>query len=107
MLTSYAKAQDYDLILQDALWVGKSVDITDDVIKALNGATSSAGAGGDLACGGRVHRALAPGDVESGAVRGASPGARTAARRPAMRRPGPARKDSAAAAPVERIGGSL
>ena len=44
MLTSYAKAQDYDLILQDALWVGKSVDITDDVIKALNGATSTAGA---------------------------------------------------------------
>jgi outer membrane protein len=43
VLTSYAKAQDYDLILQDALWVGKSVDITDDVIKALNADTSGAG----------------------------------------------------------------
>ena len=43
VLTSYAKAQNYDLILQDALWVGKSVDITDDVIKALNADTSGAG----------------------------------------------------------------
>ena len=43
VLTSYAKANDYDLILQDALWVGKSVDITDDVIKALNASTSGAG----------------------------------------------------------------
>lgn len=42
VLTSYAKAQDYDLILQDALWVGKSVDITDAVIKALNADTSAA-----------------------------------------------------------------
>lgn len=44
VLTSYAKANDYDLILQDALWVGKSVDITDDVIKALNASTPDAGA---------------------------------------------------------------
>lgn len=43
VLTSYAKANDYDLILQDALWVGKSVDITDDVIKALNASTPDAG----------------------------------------------------------------
>ncbi len=43
VLTSYAKAQNYDLILQDALWVGKSVDITDDVIKALNADASGAG----------------------------------------------------------------
>ena len=43
VLTSYAKANNYDLILQDALWVGKSVDITDDVIKALNATPSDAG----------------------------------------------------------------
>ena len=43
VLTSYAKANDYDLILQDALWVGKSVDITDDVIKALNASMPDAG----------------------------------------------------------------
>jgi outer membrane protein len=42
VLTSYAKANNYDLILQDALWVGKSVDITDDVIKALNASTPDA-----------------------------------------------------------------
>jgi outer membrane protein len=36
VLTRYAKANDFDLILQDALWVGLSVDITDDVIKALD-----------------------------------------------------------------------
>jgi outer membrane protein len=34
-LTRLAHDQGYDLILQDALWVGKSVDITDQVIKAL------------------------------------------------------------------------
>jgi outer membrane protein len=34
-ITRLAHEQGYDLILQDALWVGKSVDITDDVIKAL------------------------------------------------------------------------
>jgi len=34
-LTRRAKDEGYDLILQSALWVGKSVDITDDVIKAL------------------------------------------------------------------------
>jgi outer membrane protein len=43
VLTSYAKANNYDLILQDALWVGKSVDITDDVIKALNASAPDAG----------------------------------------------------------------
>ncbi|MGC1818224.1 MAG: OmpH family outer membrane protein [Casimicrobiaceae bacterium] len=42
VLTSYAKAHDFDLILQDALWVGKSIDITDDVIKALDASTSGA-----------------------------------------------------------------
>ena len=36
VLTRYAKANNFDLILQDALWVGLSVDITDDVIKALD-----------------------------------------------------------------------
>ncbi len=36
VLTRYAKERNYDLILQDALWVGKSVDITDDIIKALS-----------------------------------------------------------------------
>jgi outer membrane protein len=35
VLTRYAKERNYDLILQDALYVGKSVDITDDIIKAL------------------------------------------------------------------------
>ena len=35
VLTRLAQEQGYDLILQSALWVGKSVDITDDVIKAL------------------------------------------------------------------------
>lgn len=45
VLTSYARQNDYDLILQDALWVGKSVDITDDVIKALNASSAGAAAG--------------------------------------------------------------
>ncbi|HEX6137420.1 MAG TPA: OmpH family outer membrane protein [Casimicrobiaceae bacterium] len=36
VLTSYAKERNYDLILQDALFVGRAVDITDDVIKALD-----------------------------------------------------------------------
>ena len=36
VLTAYAKERDYDLILQDALFVGRSVDITDDIIKALS-----------------------------------------------------------------------
>jgi hypothetical protein len=35
VLTRLAHDQGYDLILQSALWVGKSMDITDDVIKAL------------------------------------------------------------------------
>ena len=35
VLTQYAKERNYDLILQDALYVGRAVDITDDVIKAL------------------------------------------------------------------------
>ncbi|MDQ2917355.1 MAG: OmpH family outer membrane protein [Casimicrobiaceae bacterium] len=35
VLTEYAKDNHFDLILQDALYVGRSVDITDDVIKAL------------------------------------------------------------------------
>ena len=35
VLTSYAKERNYDLILQDALYVGRTVDITDDIIKAL------------------------------------------------------------------------
>jgi outer membrane protein len=35
VLTRYAKERNFDLILQDALWVGKSVDITDDIIKEL------------------------------------------------------------------------
>ncbi|HMA31811.1 MAG TPA: OmpH family outer membrane protein [Casimicrobiaceae bacterium] len=43
VLTSYAKANDYDLILQDALWVGKSVDITDEVIKALDASMPETG----------------------------------------------------------------
>jgi outer membrane protein len=36
VLTKYAKDRNYDLILQDALFVGRAVDITDDVIKALD-----------------------------------------------------------------------
>jgi outer membrane protein len=36
VLTRYAKERNYDLILQDALFVGRAVDITDDVIKALD-----------------------------------------------------------------------
>jgi outer membrane protein len=35
VLTNYAKERNYDLILQDALFVGRTVDITDDIIKAL------------------------------------------------------------------------
>jgi outer membrane protein len=35
VLTRYAKERNFDLILQDALFVGKAVDITDDIIKAL------------------------------------------------------------------------
>jgi len=35
VLTKLAHDGGYDLILQNALWVAKSVDITDDVIKAL------------------------------------------------------------------------
>jgi len=35
VLTKMAHDRGYDLILQNALWVGKSVDITDEVIKAL------------------------------------------------------------------------
>ncbi len=35
VLTRYAKDHQFDLILQDAAYVGRSVDITDDVIKAL------------------------------------------------------------------------
>ena len=35
VLTKYAKDNHFDLILQDALFVGRTVDITDDVIKAL------------------------------------------------------------------------
>ena len=35
VLTQLAKDQGYDLILQDGLYVGRSVDITDAVIKAL------------------------------------------------------------------------
>ena len=35
VLTKMAKDQGYDLILQDGLFVGRSVDITDAVIKAL------------------------------------------------------------------------
>jgi outer membrane protein len=35
VLTRLAHDEGYDLILQDALWVGKGVDITDEVIKAL------------------------------------------------------------------------
>ena len=35
VLTQYAKDNKFDLILQDALFVGRTVDITDDVIKAI------------------------------------------------------------------------
>ena len=35
VLTQYAKDNHFDLILQDALFVGRAVDITDDIIKAL------------------------------------------------------------------------
>ena len=35
VLTRYAQDNHFDLILQDAAFVGRSVDITDDVIKAL------------------------------------------------------------------------
>lgn len=49
VITEYAKANHYDLILQDALWVGNSVDITGDIIKALDasggGAPAAAGSG--------------------------------------------------------------
>ena len=38
VLTRYAKDRAFDLILQDALFVGRSVDVTDDVIKALEAA---------------------------------------------------------------------
>ena len=42
VITGYAKANHYDLILQDALWVGSSVDITGDIIKALDAPGSGA-----------------------------------------------------------------
>jgi outer membrane protein len=35
VLTQYAKDNHFDLILRDALFVGRAVDITDDVIKGL------------------------------------------------------------------------
>ena len=35
VLTKYAKDNHFDLILQDAAFVGRAVNITDDVIKAL------------------------------------------------------------------------
>lgn len=35
VLTKYAKDNHFDLILQDAAYVGRAVNITDDVIKAL------------------------------------------------------------------------
>jgi outer membrane protein len=35
VLTQLAKDRNYDLILQDALYIGTAVDITDEVIKAL------------------------------------------------------------------------
>ncbi|HWD16408.1 MAG TPA: OmpH family outer membrane protein [Casimicrobiaceae bacterium] len=41
VLTKYAKDRNYDLILQDAIWVARSVDITDDVIKALDSADAA------------------------------------------------------------------
>jgi outer membrane protein len=42
VITGYARANHYDLILQDALWVGSSVDITGDIIKALDAPGSGA-----------------------------------------------------------------
>ena len=51
VLTAYAKAKNFDLILQDALWVGKSIDITDDVIKALDASTSGADTSGTTSSG--------------------------------------------------------
>ena len=36
VLTRYAKERGYDLILQDAAFIGHAVDITDEVIKALD-----------------------------------------------------------------------
>ena len=36
VLTQYAKEHNYDLILQTGLYVGRSVDITDDIIKTLD-----------------------------------------------------------------------
>jgi outer membrane protein len=41
VLTKYAKERNYDLILQDAIWVARSVDITEDVIKALDSADAA------------------------------------------------------------------
>jgi len=41
VLTRYAKDRNYELILQDAIWVARSVDITDDVIKALDSADTA------------------------------------------------------------------
>jgi outer membrane protein len=41
VLTKYAKERNYDLILQDAIWVARSVDITEDVIKAHVAADTS------------------------------------------------------------------
>jgi outer membrane protein len=38
VLTRFAQQNHYDLILQDAAYVGRSVDITDDVLKALEAA---------------------------------------------------------------------
>ena len=42
VITDYAKTNHYDLILQDALWVSSSVDITGDIIKALDASGSGA-----------------------------------------------------------------
>jgi len=42
VLTRYAKERNFDLILQDALFVGRAVDITDDVIKALEATAPAA-----------------------------------------------------------------
>lgn len=42
VITGYARANHYDLILQDALWVGSSVDVTGDIIKALDAPGSGA-----------------------------------------------------------------
>jgi Skp family chaperone for outer membrane proteins len=36
LLTRIAKEQGYDLILQDGVYVGRSVDMTESVIKALD-----------------------------------------------------------------------